>query len=148
MAKYKVFGEIKLTDPNVCSAFGREVQPGGVHIFTAASLMPSGIPWGGPHCEAVAIGASSSAGSPIYVWQAYRPSQDFSRPHKTDVARYFPDFDGRVFSQHIKPAGFHHNNDVTQTGLAGLIQDNHLPTATSAMSVAEFRGNGACMLFF
>jgi hypothetical protein len=148
VAKYKEFGEIRPADPNVFSAFGREIQPGEVVIFTAASLMPSGIPWGGRDCQAVAIGASSTGGSPIYIWQAYRPSQDFSQPHKTDVARYYPDGRGRVFSQHIKPAGFHHNHNVTQTGLAGLAKDNHLPTAVSAMSVAEFRGNGACIIFF
>jgi hypothetical protein len=144
MTKY--LGKRKPVDPTILNVLGSQVQSGEYRYWTASSLLPSGVPWGGSDCDCVLVAASTTGGSPTYVWQMVRAYCDNPPRHKLDENRYFPDGRGNLFSQHAKPKNQHYNFNVTASGFMGLQRDNHVPSASFGR-VEDARSGGLYLTF-
>jgi hypothetical protein len=139
-------GKKKRVDETIFEVFGSQVQSGQYRYWTAASLLPAGIPWGGDDCDCVLLAASMTGGSPMYVWQMFRAYCGNPPRHKLDENRYFPDGSGGLFSQHVKPKDRHYNFNVSTSGFSGLQQDNHIPSASFGL-IEDARSGGMHISF-
>jgi hypothetical protein len=82
----------------------------------------------------------------VYLWRGFRTIPGDSPPRKVDDCIYYRSKDGKEWSLHSKESPDHHWYIMSGSGMAELIDDHNLPSASSG-SLAGYRSRGGNLDF-
>lgn len=145
--------------PAIIGSLVGAIPTGEYRLYSASSLLPPDVPWGGPDCQCVVIAGSAYSGPPItgispnmapsgpvYLWRAFRLGPGGSPPHKADDCLYYTNSNGDAFSLHSKDSPDHHTGIMAGSGLGPIIYDFNLPSGSSG-KISEYKSGGAHLDF-
>jgi len=147
------------TKAEIIQALGSAVPLGEYRLYPASSQLPPGVPWTGPDCRCVVLAASSyngldipglpssmTPGGAIYLWRAFRADPTGSPHWNADDSLYYVSRAGSPWMIHSKDSPDHYQAIISGSGLAELVEDCHLPSASSG-TLARYREKGAHLDF-
>lgn len=135
------------------------VPPGEYRLYSTSSQLPPEVPWAGPDCQCVVLAASSydgpdvpglpssmTPGGDVYLWRAFRADPTGSPHWNADDSLYYVGRTGSPWMIHSKDLPDHYQAIMSGSGLAGLVEDYRLPSASSG-TLAQYRKKGAHLNF-
>jgi len=149
----------KLIKPEILQVLKNTVPPGEYRMYSASAGLPGSISWSGSDCQCVVVAASSYNGSDIphlpsemtpsgnlYLVRSFRADPGGSPHWNVHDSLYYADSKDRAWRLHSKDTPDHYMAIISGSGMAELIRDYALPSASSG-TLAEYRAGGAHLDF-
>jgi hypothetical protein len=149
----------KLTKRQTLDALKNAVSVDRYVRYSDPNDLPDGVPWSGPDCMAVELGAASYAGGQIaglgpspapgtmvLQWRAWRADPE-GPPHWNEYdALYYEDVDGRAWRINSQDSPHHVKEITSGSALEALLRDYGL-SAASCGALHESSHDGANLHF-